>query len=955
MSYATRFILFVTVLLFSFQLTANAYAGKGKGIVKGKLLNTATKEPFSDVRVSIPDIKVETTTNGEGDFIFNDVPYGKYDMTISGTGVVNKTVLIVVGSNVTDLKEMYATPTEQKASPESVEIPTIGSLDGSEVSADEEGGSDGGSNGGIIVADKDPFLYTSTFVWGAYRYMARGYGRTPRRSGRNESETEVNGIPVNNLENGNASWEQFGGLTDVFHNRDVTYGLTPSEYAFGGVLGSQYFDASAAAQRAGLHVSYSLTDRTYKNRVMVTYSSGISKTGWAYSVSVSKKWAKEGYIPGTFYDGYGYYAAASKIYRKHQFDIIAYGAPTKRGGATTVTNEMRTLSGTNYYNPDWGYQRGQKRNANITNTFQPQFILAHTYSPNDKTKLHTAVSYEFGKYKHSTLDGYNAFSPYPDYYRNLPSFYENEVPSDPTTAAAVRQDLMNNPQKLQIDWNRMYNDNYTNTQTLSNINGVAGNDYTGRRSEYVLANNVSDLKKWVFNTTLSHAVSKYFTVYAGATLIHQSTENYKQLADLLGGKYFVNYNQFAAQEYVGNTNYYQNDVNNPNRIIRVGDKYGYDYDIRYTNAKVWGQAVVNYNRFEAFLAATAGSDMFYRVGEVRNGLFPNNSYGQSTTQSFFTYAVKGGLKYVIDPRNDVYVNAIVDATPPSPENTYISAQTRDFAVSNPQTQNETGVEGGYRLHSSIFNARVSGYASDVKNSTVIERFYDDDPAVQTFVNYVMQNVATRHIGTELALDVKVLPVLDITGVASVGQAFYTNAPTVSEYKDVDTARTTIARTVYIKNYYLAVGPQSFYTLGFNYHPSGHWFADINLNYMDRNYVDINPDRRTPEAVDLLTPGSAQWNSVVGQEKLPAAFTVDLRAGKTFLLLKKSAAMRKISAGGTLLSINVGVNNLLNNTNVITRGYEQLRYDFSDKNTDKFPTKYEYGYGINFFLNVSLKF
>ena len=49
---------------------------------------------------------------------------------------------------------------------------------------------------------------------------------------------------------------------------------------------------------------------------------------------------------------------------------------------------------------------------------------------------------------------------------------------------------------------------------------------------------------------------------------------YQQLNDLLGGEFYVDLNQFAERDFPNDPNAAQNDLNNPNRIIRVGDKYG---------------------------------------------------------------------------------------------------------------------------------------------------------------------------------------------------------------------------------------------------------------------------------------------------------------------------------------------------------------------------------------------
>jgi hypothetical protein len=125
---------------------------------------------------------------------------------------------------------------------------------------------------------------------------------------------------------------------------------------------------------------------------------------------------------------------------------------------------------------------------------------------------------------------------------------------------------------------------------------------------------------------------------------------------------------------------------------------------------------------------------------------------------------------------------------------------------------------------------------------------------------------------------------------------------------------------------------------------------VNLNYFDRNYIDISPDQRTGEAVAGLTPGSEQYRRILAQERLPPVFTVDISGGKSWILSKYLKQLPK----GTFLYLNAGVSNLLN-TVIRTGGFEQLRYDFSGKEPGKFAVKYFYGLGRNFFLNLSLKF
>ena len=758
-------------------------------------------------------------------------------------------------------------------------------------------------------------------------------------------------MPIQDLETGYSSFGQIGGLNDVFRNRTIHYGLKPSEYTFGTVKGSTYISATAADQRKGYDLSFFNSNRSFRDRVMLTYNTGIMKNGWAFSGSFSRRWANEGYVPGTFYDAYSFYGAASKLTKNGQFNLTAFGAPTVRGKASTEQDELYTLTNDHYYNADWGYQQGKKRNAKVSNVFQPMIIANYTYKPSDKTRWNTSLGYEFGKNKNSSIDYYNGYSPSPDYYRNLPSYYLTGTTPNPAAAAAVKAQILSNLDQLQIQWDSLYKDNYSNFSTVQNANGITGNTVTGRQSIYALSDAVDDLKKIAFNTNIEHVVNEHITVYGGLQVVHQQDEYYKQLTDLLGGDFFVNLNQFAVQQSVTVPNYNQNNMAVPNQILKVGDKYGYDYILKATKSLAWGQAAFNYNKYDFFVAAEYSMSSFNRDGLVRNGLFPDNSFGNSSVNKFSNYRFKGGVSYKINLRNMVYVNGGYFTEAPLIDNVYISDRSRDITVNNPVSSKTSTTELGYLHRSSLFSFRVSGYVTDVKDNTFIKRFFNDDPAFQTFVNYVMQGVNTRSIGTELAGSVKINKQLNVTAVAAIGQAFYTNRPDVTVYQDNDPSKSAVSRQVYIKNYYLGVGPQSIYSLDFAYHPRNYWHANLSFNYMDRNFVEINPDRRTQQAADRVIAGSDQWNKIYGQEELPSAFTVDVSAGKSFDVTHYYKQLKH----RTLLVFNAGITNLLNNKDIKMTGYEQLRYDFTNHNVDKFPNKYGYAFGINYFVNVSLRF
>jgi len=735
------------VLLLSISTFCYSQNSRNTSIVKGKLINAATKQPFNNLKISIPAVNVFTNSDGDGNFVISEVPFGMQTIVISHYNAVTLTLKVNVNAAVVDMGDVVITPNNTGISEENNEIPTITIDENSNTSSQDDGVSSQ-NTGGAVIGGNDPFVSAALSIVALYNFHFRGLQGT-------QGAYEVNGIPLNDLETGNVSYNQVGKLYDVFRIRDAAYGLSPSDYSFGGKNGTVYYDATAANQYAGTKISYTFTDRNYNNGVSLTHSSGLSKKGWAYSVAFAKRWATEGYVPGTFYNDYSYYAAISKVIGKGMLNLTTVGSPIDHGKSSSATQEAYDLDGSKYYNQNWGYYDGKMRNARVEKEFRPLTILNYEYKPSDNTRWNTAVGYEFGKDKNSFIDYYNAPSPYGDYYKNMPSYYLTMAPPQYAAAAAVQKQILSNPEAaLQLNWNQLYEDNYTNTQTIYNVNGVNGNSYTGKQSEYVLSNAVANLKKLTFNTNIEHSFDEHLIVTGGLTFTSQSIESYNQLADLLGGDYFVNYNEFASQQYVGSPTYNQNNLNQPNAVIKVGDKYGDDYAIRVNNGILWGQAVYTMDKFNFFVAANTSDNSFNRDGYFKNGLFPNNSFGVSPTQNFVNYAVKGGVSFRIDSRNVLFLNALYATAPPTPDNTYISAATRDYTVANPSSQRNQSMELGYILNSTKLAARVIGYVSDVQNATEIKRFFDDDPAFNTFVNYVMTGEDTRSTGIEVALKYK---------------------------------------------------------------------------------------------------------------------------------------------------------------------------------------------------------
>ena len=150
----------------------------------------------------------------------------------------------------------------------------------------------------------------------------------------------------------------------------------------------------------------------------------------------------------------------------------------------------------------------------------------------------------------------------------------------------------------------------------------------------------------------------------------------------------------------------------------------------------------------------------------------------------------------------------------------------------------------------------------------------------------------------------------------------------------------------MKYFYVSGTPQFANTIGLKYSHPKFWFFEIKLSHFNNSFLDINPQRRTELATMNIGEGDPLIDEITGQTELPSGYIVDASLGKSWRI-KNPRTM--------YIGVNLNVGNILNNTELITGGYEQSRFDFDNQNVDKFPPKYYYAYGRTYFLMLSLRF
>jgi len=870
----------------------------------------------------VPQAKVEaasiqTLTGADGRFVLKVTEPGDYTVMVTMDGYEKVSIPVKVTQGSADAGKITLSPSIVQAEAGLSEITLSGESDDKDQAVS-----------GLLHSSGDVFTNTASYSFSSMFFRMRGY----------DSEYEniyIEGIPVNDGESGRAIYGEWGGLNDVFRNREYLNGIEPGRFSIGSLGGATNLTTRASKQRKQTKLSYALSNKSYTNRLMLTFSTGLMDNNWAFTVSGSRRWGNEGYVDGTFYDGYAYFVGAEKkLNSRHSLALTAYASPTRRGMSSASVQEVYDLLDNNYYNSNWGYQNGEKRNSRVKTLNEPMIILSEYWTINEKTSVTTSMAYSFGKTGTTSLNWFNARDPRPDYYRYLPNYkaiFKDTL--DPNVVAASASAWRNDVNTRQINWDNLYQSNY-----LANAEG--------KQAMYIVENNITETSQWNLNSRLNKQTSEHTALSGGIELTHYKGSHYKLMDDLLGGKFWVDIDQFSQRDFKADTVKLQNDLNNPNRVIKQGDRFGYDYELYSNNANLWALEQFTFPHYDIYVGASISGNQYWRYGNMRNGRSPDNSFGKSEVQSNLNYSIKAGGTYKISGRHYVTAHIASMTRPPLLRDVYISNRTSaNLAPGLTDTRILSG-DLSYVVRYPNFNARVTLFETAFKGYSEIMRFYDDD--LKTFVNMALTNENRVHQGIEFGAETKVSSNLSLVAVVSYGNYRYTNRATGTRNYDNGSLPDT-TETVYTKNFFVGGSPQLASNIGLKFNKN-YWFVDLNANYYDKIWLDFNPQRRTSTAVSMLGKGDPKIDVITEQQQLDGGFTLDASIGKS------------IRIKSYFINLNFSVSNLLDNQKLISGGYEQNRIDYTSslfitqvEDPNKFPPKYYYAYGRTYFFNIGFRF
>src|SRR5690606_25802424 len=307
-------------LLLSVLLVIQAVAAMAQtpGKITGRVVDSKSQRPMANVIVSVQNTILSVTTDPTGQFTIENVDQGDKLVSLKSAGYRDQLLPVkVVAGTTVDLGTVVME--EDITQEQELSLITITEND----LGDDNSGSE--STAGLLQASRDTYQQAAAFNWGQARFRIRGLD--------NEyGTTMINGIVMNKINDGRPQWGNWGGLNDATRNQEFTMGLAPSDYTFGGILGTQEINTRASIYRPGTRISYAGICSNYNYRMMGTHASGMNSDGWAYVISASRRWATEGYFEGTDYSANSVFASVEKkINDKHSLNFTSIFAQNERG------------------------------------------------------------------------------------------------------------------------------------------------------------------------------------------------------------------------------------------------------------------------------------------------------------------------------------------------------------------------------------------------------------------------------------------------------------------------------------------------------------------------------------------------------------------------------------------------------------------------------------------------
>lgn len=855
-------LLFLSCLFFT---CLSAYSQTAT--VKGQVTDAESGDALIGALVQFsPEYRAKTDT--DGNYVIENVPHGKYSVTISMATYETQTVAVTINENnqtvdfvlgeavILEEVRVVANIVQDRKTPVAVST-----LDKKEIIEEL------GSQDLPMILNSKPGVHATQQGGGDgdARITIRGFDQ--RNVG-----MMIDGVPVNDMENGWVYWSNWFGLDQITQQIQVQRGLGATKLAMPSVGGTMNIISENAFGKPEVKIQQEYGSGDFF-RTSLSYKSGMLKNGWGVVMSASYKQGN-GWVDGLFTQGGFYYLKVQKKIGNHLVSLSGFGAPQQHAqrsfnqpisywNADYAANLGVDTTGAHNngirYNPHYGYYTDadgkQQIMAERRNYYhKPQITLRDFWKINDKISWTNTAYVSIGRGGGERI-------------RNSSALIYND---DKT-----------------IDWDRIIRNNqeidFFGTQYPS-TDPLYSN--TELKSTQVLASLVNN-HMWVGGVSqVDYKINQYFSFSGGLDYRWYKGEHYTELTNLLGGDYFVN-NQ---------------NQNSTTSMVREGDKFGWQPYHNHRDALMqWigGFAQVEFSkgRWTAFanLSVVANSykgidyfqkkelhidDTIIYIGakdpsvKYNDKIYSHSSkeliYNQTETLWLTGFTAKAGANFNVTERSNVFVNVgYLDRTPMF--SNVIDNNTNKFFE---EIVNERiyAFEAGYGFRHKKISVNANGYYTMWQNKPFPFGVNVPDPQDPgTFIRANVNGMDALHMGIEVDVAYNIVKGLTLEGMASYGDWTWQS----SEIIDVVGTKFEFDAT----GVHVGDAAQSVYAASIRWEFVKNAYVKFKYTYFDRYYSNFDPFSLTG-----ADGGKESW-------KIPSYGLLTAHAGYTLRLDKSALSFR----------------------------------------------------------------
>ena len=630
----------------------------------------------------------------------------------------------------------------------------------------------------------------------------------------------INGVPVNDMENGWVYWSNFDGLSDATSSIQLQRGLGASNLAIASVGGTMNIVTDVAGQERGFRIKQEAGSNAFF-KTKFNYSSGPLNDKAAFSLGATRK-IGDGLPRQAWSSGWSYFGAFSFLASgAHKFDLFVAGAPQRHGQrlykqpiATFDRDYARSLGieaadAKDYgvdYNPNWGpspfpsyreYYNGKVRDARDNEIImerenyyhKPQINLNWYWTPAARFILSNVFYFSRGRGGGSGRSG-----------------------SDPGTLADG-----------SIDWQRVAGELNTRKAAEADPGLVqAGQvDRNEIAAQTIVRNSVNQHYWYGYLGTAEYRLSTAFKLALGVDLRYYKGQHWREVRNLLGADYFVS----------------DRNANASTTVRRLGDKISYHNDGLTRWGGGFAQLEGRFDKFTTFVSASGSTTGYKRIDYFRPRI--DGEWDRTGWKNFPAYTMKAGGNYNATPAVNLYANLGWLSTAPSFDSVY----HYDNSLYDP-TFNEKAASfelGAGYMARGVFSANANVYLTRWMDRSWPKSIYS--PRLDQRLRFLLNGIDARHAGIELDLKARPHSTVEVRAMVSLGNWEWLNDVSATFSPEEDPA-TTGNFEVFARGLKVGDSAQKTLALSAAVFPVGGLYAGLGLRRFMDHYARFDPANRT---------------------------------------------------------------------------------------------------------------